>query len=282
MLTKAVQIAPDVARLRADNPSPLTGTGSNSYLIFGTGGAVLVDAGPDLPAHQSAIMAALNGTPLRAILITHPHLDHSGGARAMARQTGAVVYSHGPALRHDGGSSEGADFDHAPDIAVQIGEQITVAGLRVSVLHTPGHMHGHLCFGLRDLLFSGDHVMGWSTTLVAPPEGDMAAYRASLRRLQAHDFARYLPGHGEVIENPAARLGELIAHRDQREAQILAALAQGAATATDLAARIYSGLAPALLPAAALNVQAHLIELARAGRVTGNLQGANARFALTS
>lgn len=262
-------VAPDVLRLRAANPSPLTGTGTNCYLLHGGDGAVLIDAGPDLDGHIAAILAALNGLPLRAILITHPHLDHSAAAPRLAAQTGAKVYSFGPPARHDGAGQEGADFAHIPDIELRDGAQISFGDIAITALHTPGHMQGHLCFAYRDILFSGDHVMGWATSLVGPPEGDMAAYRASLRKLQGLPFARFLPGHGEAVESPAARLDYLIDHRNQREAQILAALAAGPASAESIAARIYTDIPPALLPAAAQNVLAHLIELAAGGQVQG-------------
>jgi glyoxylase-like metal-dependent hydrolase (beta-lactamase superfamily II) len=267
MVECAQWMAPDVLRLRANNPSPMTGTGSHCYLIFGAGGAVLVDAGPDLPAHIAQVLVALNGAALRAILITHPHLDHSGAAPALAAATGAQVYSHGPAPRYTDAGGEGVDLHHAPDHVLQGDGDLALAGLDFAVIHTPGHMQGHLCFGLRDMLFSGDHVMGWATSLVAPPHGDMAAYRASLRKMLGLGYARYLPGHGAAINDPPARLAYLQGHRAQREAQILAALAHGPASAATLAQAIYTDLAPALLPAAAQNVLAHLIELASAGRV---------------
>lgn len=256
-----------VLRIRAHNPSPLTGTGSNCYVLHGSSGAALIDAGVDLPQHIDAIMAALAGEKLHAILITHPHLDHSGGAPKLAALTGAALYSAGPAARHKGQSgTEGADFAHRPDVLVHHGAVLTVAGLQITAWHTPGHMQGHLCYGCGDTLFSGDHVMGWATSLVAPPEGDMAAYRASLQMLQSAGYTRYLPGHGEPIDDPKARLNYLITHRNQREAQIIAALAAGTASAVTLADIIYTDLPPALLPAAALNVLAHLIELSAQGR----------------
>ena len=274
-------ITPNVLRLRAANPSPLTGTGTNCYLLRGGDGAVLIDAGPDLDGHIAATLAALNGLPLRAILITHPHLDHSAAAPRLAAQTGAKVYSFGLPARHGGAGQEGADFAHIPDGVLGDGAQISFGDVAVTALHTPGHMQGHLCFGFRDLLFSGDHVMGWATSLVGPPEGDMAAYRASLRKLQGLPFARYLPGHGEAVNEPSARLDYLIQHRNQREAQILAVLGGGPASAESIAGKIYTDIAPALLPAAAQNVLAHLIELGAMGRVQGTVFPArNTVFAL--
>ncbi len=264
-------IAPDVFRIKADNPSPLTGTGTNSYLLRGTDGAVLIDPGPDTPAHLGAILAALAGEVLQAILITHPHVDHSAAAPKLAAITGAQIYSFGPAPKYDAAAQEGADLTHYPDITLPDGAQIVLAGLPIDVIHTPGHMQGHLCFGWQGTLFSGDHVMGWATSLVSPPEGDMAAYRASLRKLQGQDYARYLPGHGEAIENPKARLAELIAHRDMREAQIRAALKSSPATALEIAAQVYHDIPDALRPAAARNVLAHLIELTQRALVKGDL-----------
>jgi glyoxylase-like metal-dependent hydrolase (beta-lactamase superfamily II) len=261
-------LAPSVVRIRADNPSPLTGTGSNCYILHGEdGAAVLVDAGPARGWHIGAIHTALAGASLTAILITHPHLDHSGGAAQLSAQTGAKVYSFGAPKGRNNSASEGTDFTHRPDIALANGAQVTLAGLTITAIQTPGHMQGHLCFGWRDILFSGDHVMGWASTLVAPPEGDMAAYRASLRALLGLNYARYFPGHGEVIETPKARIAELIAHRDLRERQILAALTLGPASAATLAASIYTEIPAPLMPAAAQSVQAHLIELAAKGQV---------------
>ncbi len=263
------QIAPDVLRLRAQNPSAMTGTGTNSYLIWGQdGSAVVIDPGPDLDSHFDALMTALNGARVAGILLTHAHLDHSALAPRLGAQTGAQVMSFGAAgLQRHGG--EGVDQGHSPDVLLREGPLI-LGAIDLQVWHTPGHMQGHLCFGLRDMLFSGDHVMGWATSIVAPPEGDMAAYRASLRKLQGLSYARYMPGHGEGVDDPFARLAYLIDHRNQREAQVLSALAaQGAASADSIAAAVYTDTPTALLPAAALNVLAHLIELAARGAVEG-------------
>jgi len=268
-----MDVAAGIARIRADNPSPMTGTGTNSYVLHGAEGAVVIDPGPALPDHLSALLAALGGAPLRAILLTHPHLDHSALVPALKAASGAQVYGFGAAqagrsavmarLADAGlrGGGEGVDLAFAPDIVVGDGAVLTLAGLKIEALHTPGHMGAHLCFALGEVLFSGDHVMGWASTLVSPPDGDMAQYMASLAKLAARRWQHFLPGHGEAITDPAARLAELTAHRRAREAAICAALREAPARPADLAARLYTDTAAALLPAAARNILAHLIDL---------------------
>lgn len=266
-------IAPGVIRLRAANPSPMTGSGTNSYLIEGDGACLLIDPGPALPAHHRAIMAALAGRPLAAILITHAHLDHSALVPDIVASTRAPVLAFGDAsfgrsavmaaLADQGltGGGEGLDLHFAPDERLTHGQWISLAGVRLEALHTPGHIGGHLCFAIGKTLFSGDHVMGWSTSLVSPPDGDMSDYMASLSLLARRDWSVMLPGHGDPVASPAHRLAELIRHRQARETQILAALRHGPADATSLANQIYTDTPAALLPAAARNILAHLIDL---------------------
>lgn len=266
-------LPPGVICLRAQNPSPMTGSGTNSYLIEGDGACVLIDPGPALPDHHSAIMAALAGRRLDAVLITHAHLDHTALVPAIVHSTAAPVLAFGDAISGRSpvmqalvaagltSGGEGADAGFVPDQTLTHGQRLSLAGRVFEVLHTPGHMGGHLCFAMGDVLFSGDHVMGWSTSLVSPPDGDMAAYRASLALLDRRNWALMLPGHGAPIPEPAARLTELISHRHLREAQILAALHTAPADAIALATRIYTDTPPALLPAAARNILAHLIDL---------------------
>ena len=255
--------------LTASNPGPYTFQGTNSWLV-GEEALVLIDPGPDLPDHEDALIQAIAGRKVMAILVTHAHRDHSDLAPRLARRLGTKV--HAAALPFGGPAPMGApgtevDPDFRPDHALTHGQVLRFGALRLTALHTPGHLGGHFCFALGDALFCGDHVMGWSSTVVFPPEGDMAAYRASLARLAAQPWTRFYPGHGPEIADPAARLTELIAHRALREAQILQALTQGAASPAMLAARLYPDLAPGLRGAAAANVLAHLLELQAMGRV---------------
>ncbi|GLS87161.1 MBL fold hydrolase [Cypionkella aquatica] len=269
----AEQIAGGVWRLRAGNPSPMTGSGTNSYVLLGPDGAVLIDPGPALPDHLAGLLVVLGNAPLRAVLLSHPHLDHSAGLPALQAATGARSYGFGAAdagrsmpmqrLVDAGltGGGEGVDADFIPDVAVKDGEILQLAGLQIEAIHTPGHMGAHLCFALAETLFSGDHVMGWSSSLISPPDGDMGQYMESLAKLAARDWQHFYPGHGEIIVDPAARLLELTRHRRAREAAILAALAKAPACPDGLAAQLYTDTPPALLGAAARNILAHLIDL---------------------
>lgn len=263
---------PPIQRILAPNPSALTGPGTNTYIIGATDLAV-IDPGPDLDDHLAAILAATGGRPVSRIVVTHAHRDHSALARRLATATGAEVLAYGAA---SAGRSprmadwadrlppvaEGLDPDFAPDRRLADGDRITGPDWELSVLHTPGHLGGHLCLALGDTLFSGDHVMGWSSSIVAPPDGDMTDYMAALHRLAQRSWRRLLPGHGDPVEDPATRLATLIRHRHDREAAVLAALTAGPATPTDLTARIYQDTPRHLWPAARQNVLAHLIDLA--------------------
>lgn len=262
-----------ISCIRADNPSPMTGQGTNSYVIRGPQGVVVIDPGPELEAHFAALVTAIGTARVAAILVTHAHLDHSALAPRLARHTGAPLLASGRAsegrsaimtrLAQAGLTSggEGIDTHFAPDRNLIDGEMLELAGLRIETIATPGHMAGHLSFGLGADLFSGDHVMGWSSSLVSPPDGDMGDYVKSLQKLGKRPWQRFFPGHGAEISNPATRLAELIEHRRSREAEILAALAEAPATAATLAALIYTSTHSSLLPAASRNVLAHLIDL---------------------
>ncbi|MBA3911913.1 MAG: MBL fold metallo-hydrolase [Rhodobacter sp.] len=283
MLWRALLSAasPQIRCLTADNPSPLTGAGTNTYLL-GSAEIAVIDPGPDLPGHLIAILGALApGERVTRIVVTHAHRDHSALAPRLAAATGAEVLAFGPALSGRSplmtrlapdlpASGEGLDLGFQPDTLLADNDRVTGPDWELAALHTPGHLGGHLCLALGDTLFSGDHVMGWSTTLISPPDGDMAAYMASLRRLQSGPWQRFLPGHGDPVEDPAARMAELVAHRLGREGAILAQLAENPATIPDLARRIYRDTPVQLLPAAERNVLAHLIDLASRNLVTAS------------
>lgn len=282
MESQVTELAPGIVRLRATNPSPMTGSGTNTYLLRGTTGIVVIDPGPALPAHLAAILGACGGAPVAAILLSHAHLDHSGLCAPLQQATGAPVLAFGDAqsgrsalmqrLALEGlqGGGEGIDAGFAPDRRIADGEVIKAGGLAIEVLHTPGHIGGHLSFALGDVAFTGDHVMGWASTLISPPDGDMRAYMASLAKLASRPWAQFLPGHGEAIATPAARLAELHAHRLGRESAILSELKSGPLTPAELATRIYTDTPAALLRAAERNILAHLVDLHEGSRVDGD------------
>ena len=282
---------PRLRTLLAPNPSPLTHHGTNTYLL-GSGRIAVIDPGPDLPMHLAAIMAALDpGETISHILVTHPHRDHSALAPALSLATGAPVLAFGTAtagrsplmqgLAETGLTATGDGLDHAflPDQRLTDRETLFGPDWQVTALHTPGHLGSHLCFSVGEWLFSGDHVMGWSTSVISPPDGDMRAYVDALHRLDRPDWALFLPGHGDPITIPQDRVRGLITHRQQREAQILDALAQGPADAAALARTLYVDIPPKLLPAARQNVLAHLLDLQEKNLVASTPQtGQNSRF----
>ena len=262
--------------LTADNPSPLTGPGTNTFLL-GEAEVAVIDPGPDDPAHRAAVLAAVGRGRVVAILVTHPHLDHSAGAPALAAATGAPVLAFGGA--RDGRSAlmagvegiaggEGLDLGFAPDRRLADGEVVAGAGWQLEALWTPGHAAAHMAFRWGEALFCGDLVLGWASTLISPPDGDLSDYMRSLARLQGLGLARLLPAHGAPVEDPAARLAELAAPRRARTVEILAALRDGPADPARLARRLYD-VPPVLLPAAERNVLAHLLALQDLGAVRG-------------
>jgi hydroxyacylglutathione hydrolase len=290
-MTGLVFLAPGLVRLRAANPSALTGSGTNTY-ILGTTELAVIDPGPDLDSHLAAILAVSGQRPITRILVTHAHLDHSALAGRLSRHSGAEVLAFGTARDgisprmaalgpRLGQTGEGLDLAFTPDRHLADGDHVTGPDWTLQVLHTPGHLGGHICLALGDILFSGDHVMGWSSTIVSPPEGDMGHYMASLDRLGMTGWSRLLPGHGDPVEDPATRIAELAAHRRLREAQILMALEAGPATPAELTERIYHDTAPALWPAARRNILAHLIDLQARSQVSATPGiGPDARFRL--
>lgn len=266
-------VLPGVRRVIADNPGPFTYTGSGTYII-GKGEVAVIDPGPDSPAHIDALMKTLNGETVSHILITHTHLDHCGGARAFAGRCGAPVLAFGahPVRKREDDApalDEGADYAFAPDETIEDGAAIEGPGWRIEAVHTPGHLSNHLCFALpqEKALFTGDHMMGWATTVVAPPDGDMDAYLKSLDLLLAREDEIYLPTHGAPIENPRRFVRAVKTHRLMRDAQILEQLKKGRTGIRDMVAAMYADIDARLHGAAALNVLAHLIRLVRIGTV---------------
>lgn len=285
---------PGLRLIRAPNPSAMTERGTNTYLL-GEGRVTVIDPGPADPRHLSAILAALApGERVARIVVTHAHHDHSALAPALAAATGAPVLAYGratdgrsPAMQRLAaaglsGGGEGLDMAFVPDLRIAEGDVLDEDGPALTVLHTPGHLPGHIALDWDGRLFCGDHVMGWATSIVSPPDGDMGAYMAALRRLAARPWRRLYPGHGAPVEDAAARLAQLIAHREAREAAILAALTEGPRRAADIAVQLYTDTPAALLPAAERNVLAHLLDLqdrARLHALDGH--GRDTRFALT-
>jgi len=259
---EAVRLSRRVARLLAGNPGPFTFRGTGVYLVGAEDSLAVIDPGPLLPQHLAALKAAIGARRVSHILITHTHRDHSESADILKAWSGAKTYGFGPQF-HPSTGEEADDAAFVPDVRLKDGDVIAGEGFTLTALHTPGHAANHLCFALAQerALFTGDHVMGWSTSVIAPPDGDMAAYMASLERLIARDDAILYPTHGAPIENPRAYLQALLEHRREREAQIRAALADGVTEVPALVAALYPGLDPVLKPAAALTVAAHLIKL---------------------
>ena len=245
-------VRPGIGRIVADNPGRMTYHGTNTYLIEGADGVTVLDPGPDQPAHVADILR-LSPRRIVRIVLSHTHRDHLGAAAALKAQTGAVTY----------GWHRSAEPSFVPDVPLQDGD--TVAGMQA--VWTPGHAADHLCFARPDgVLFSADHVMGWSSSVVSPPGGDMAAYVASLQRLLARQDALCLPGHGPAVPEPQAHVAALLEHRMAREAAIARALGEGPRTTLGLVDLLYSKIDPVLRMAAERNVLAHLQKLEREGR----------------
>jgi hydroxyacylglutathione hydrolase len=275
-------LAPGIRRVTCANASPMTFTGTQSYIV-GEGDVAVIDPGPDNPAHVAALEAALApGERISHILVTHTHVDHSPNAAALKARTGAPTYAFGPhgagvtermaRLAAEGahlGGGEGVDAEFAPDHALADGQTLVGTDWALTAIHTPGHLSNHLSFALEGTgaVFSGDHVMGWATTMVSPPDGDMTAFMASLAKMAARKDQVFYPGHGHEVKDPAAMIAHQIRHRRGRETQILEALAEGATDVATLTRIIYADVDPRLHGAAARNVFSHLIGLVEDGRV---------------
>ncbi|MEM9134599.1 MAG: MBL fold metallo-hydrolase [Actinomycetota bacterium] len=297
------QLSPLVRRVVAENANPFTFTGTGVYLV-GRGDVAVIDPGPTLDEHLDAIEAALGpDEQITRILITHTHTDHTAGVPGLVERTGATTYGFGPhgpvpdedplgtvtfdeyfsaeekaefekawAETPDELKREGPDVDFVPDITVGDGDRIEGEGWAVDVIHTPGHTSNHVCFGLAQekVLFSGDHVMGWATSVISPPDGDLFDYLNSLRKVLDRDDVRYWPTHGGGIDKPQEYVRSFIDHRMGREAQIVAALTEGPATIKDLVPGMYAAVDKRLWRAAANSVYSHLLALYRDERATAD------------
>jgi glyoxylase-like metal-dependent hydrolase (beta-lactamase superfamily II) len=269
------QIALGIRRVIANNPGPFTFHGTGTY-ILGTGNVAVIDPGPDDEEHIGAILAALDGETISHILVTHTHMDHSPGCRPLQALTGAPTYAYGP---HGAGKleqgvqvEEGGDMDFAPDHLVKHGDIIQGGDWTVECVYTPGHTSNHMCFALQEqkALFTGDHVMGWSTSIISPPDGDMAAYMQSLELLLERDDAVYWPTHGPSIIDPKTHVRAYIAHRIEREEQILKCIDEGTHSIRDMVPLMYRDTPEFMYPAAARSVLAAMENLLRKNQVVAD------------
>jgi glyoxylase-like metal-dependent hydrolase (beta-lactamase superfamily II) len=265
-------LTPLIRRVIANNPGAFTFHGTGTYIVGHDrpGSAVaVIDPGPDLADHVAALLRAVDGQRVSHIIVTHTHRDHSPAAAALKAATGAPIWGCAPHARYEGeGVEAGGDFDYAPDRELKDGEIVSGGSWTLEAVHTPGHTSNHLCYELREenALFCGDHVMGWSTTIVSPPDGDMLAYMTSLARLRARGETRYYPTHGAPIDAPRDFVDALAAHRREREEQIAACLVDGVGRIPAMVARMYADIDPKMHPAAARSVLAHLVHMVATGR----------------
>jgi len=275
---QAMELAPGVRRIIAPNASPMTFWGTNTYLL-GQDELMVLDPGPDDPAHLSAILKAAKGAKISHVVVTHSHLDHSPLAQKLSRKVDASIYAFGDssvgktevmtALEATGlsGGGEGVDRSFAPDQLVAHGEMIKNADVALRALHTPGHMGNHISLEWEDVVFTGDLVMGWASTMVSPPDGDLGDFLASCGLLRSLNARRFFPGHGDPIEDPNGRIDWLVEHRNDRTQQIMNALSSEALDIQTITSKIYTDAPKGLLAAAARNVFAHLIHLESHGKV---------------
>jgi glyoxylase-like metal-dependent hydrolase (beta-lactamase superfamily II) len=265
---RLTRVTPLIRRLVAHNDSPFTAWGTGTYVI-GNGAVAVIDPGPDDDAHIDTLLAGLNGETVSQILVTHTHRDHSPGARLLKARTGAPILGCAPHGLEGETVEAGADHEHVPDRQLHEGDTVAGAGWTIGTVFTPGHTSNHLCYALAEeqSLFTGDHVMGWSTSVVSPPDGDMSRYMASLAKLLQRADKLYYPTHGAPIEKPQAYVEQLLGHRREREAQILACLREGHDTIGAMVAKLYADVDQRLHKAAARSVLAHLLKLVEEGTV---------------
>jgi glyoxylase-like metal-dependent hydrolase (beta-lactamase superfamily II) len=269
------QVSPLIRRVIANNPSPFSYVGTGTYIV-GRGEVAVIDPGPELPEHYAALRAATAGETVKAIVVTHHHSDHSPLSAALQADTGAPIYgckvkAH---AADDSGVLTEASHDLAfhPDVSLCGGGQVAGPGWTLEAIPTPGHTSNHICYALleENAVFTGDHIMGWSTTVITPPDGDMTDYMQSLVRIRDRDFATLWPTHGPPVREPRPFIDAYIAHRRQREAQILGALKAGPARIGDMVPVLYADVDPGLWPAAGRSVLGHLIDLTRRGQAASD------------
>ena len=265
------QVSPLIRRVTADNPGPFTFKGTGTYIV-GQGEVAVIDPGPDDPAHLEAILAAIPGERVSAIVITHHHSDHSPLAEPLKKRTGAPIYGCAVVGHEEEDTGEvkmeaGHDHDFRPDISLCVGGEVSGPGWTLEAIPTPGHTSNHICYALKEenACFTGDHIMGWSTTVITPPDGDMTDYLASLDRIRARGFATLWPTHGPPVRDVDAFIAAYIEHRQERVDQILNALKAGPARIRELVPTLYADVDARLHPAAARSMLAAMIHLVRQG-----------------
>ena len=265
------QVTPLIRRVVCNNPGGFTFHGTGTYII-GRGDVAVIDPGPLDDAHIAALEKAVEGETVSHILITHTHRDHSPAAAPFKKTTGAPTYGYGPHGGDRGGPKveEGGDYEFVPDHVIKDGDVIVGNGWSFEAIHTPGHTSNHVCFALREenAIFSGDHVMGWSTSVISPPDGNMADYMQSLRKMLTREEEIYWPTHGPPITEPKAHVEAFITHRNGREDAILQCISEGRNTIPDMVEVMYADVDPRLHRAAGRSVFAHLLHMAETGRVT--------------
>ncbi|MDB5467416.1 MAG: metallo-beta-lactamase family protein [Phenylobacterium sp.] len=270
------QVSPLIRRVIANNPGPFTFTGTGTYIV-GRDEVAVIDPGPDDPAHLEAILAAVVGERVTHILITHHHADHSPLAAPLKAATGATIYGCAVAAPEEDDTGEvrmeaGHDHDFRPEVSLCGGGEVSGPGWSIEAIPTPGHTSNHICYALKEenCLFSGDHIMGWSTTVITPPDGDMTDYLKSLELIRARGFSTIWPTHGPPIRAVTPFIDAYVEHRQERLDQILKALTAGPARIADLVPRLYADVDARLWPAAARSMLAAMIHLAREGRITAD------------
>jgi len=279
------QVTPLIRRVVCNNPGPFTLYGTNSYIV-GQGTVAIIDPGPDEPDHIAALLRAVEGETVSHILCTHTHHDHSPAAKAIAQETGATTGGFGPhhgGIRISSGLGEEADYDYDPELVLKDGDRVSGPGWTLRALHTPGHTSNHLCFLLEESgdCFTGDHVMGWNTSVISPPDGNMKDYMESLRRCREEEFTRMWSAHGPVIDKPRPYISAFIAHRQMREDEIAKCIADGKHTIPEMVAVMYADKPANLHKAAARSVLSHLEHMVATGRATcAGETTADARYAL--